>query len=85
MYRRIILSFSGLEKKQTRLKTGPRGLKALPFVSCHMKDKAKVIHFHVKSGGVQSVTSVQLTFEKCTPNFYFESGKVGIKTTIANL
>ena len=65
-------------------KAGPQGLKMLPFVSCHMKDNVEVIHFHIKSKGVQGLVLVQITFEKYTTNFYFENGEVDIKTTIAN-
>ena len=66
-------------------KTGPQGLKALPFFSSHMKDNFEVIHFHIKSRDAQDLVLVQITFGKCTTNFDFENGKVGIKTTIANL
>ena len=55
-------------------KTGPPGIKSLPFVSCHMKSK-----------GVQGLILVEITFEKYTTNFYFENDKYSIKTTIANL
>ena len=65
--------------------TGPQGLKTLPFVSNLMKDNIGVIHFHIKYPGVQALVFVQITFEKCTSNFYFENSKVGIKRTIANL
>ena len=50
-----------------------------------MKDNVEVIHFHIKSRGVQGFIFVEITFEKCTLNFCFENGEVGIKTTIANL
>ena len=50
-----------------------------------MKDSLEVIHFHVKSRGTQGLVFVQITFERCTINFYFEKGKVHIKTTIADL
>ena len=40
-------------------KTGPQELKTLPFVSCHMKDNVKVIHFYKKSSGVQSFVFVK--------------------------
>ena len=62
--------------------TGPQGLK---FVLCHMKDNVKVIHFHIEGRGVEGVVFVQITFEKYTTNFYFQSSQVGIKTKIANL
>ena len=50
-----------------------------------MKENVKMIHFHITSKGVQGFAFVQITFEKCTTNFYFENGEVGIKTTIVNL
>ena len=50
-----------------------------------MKDNIGVIHFQIKYPGVQALVFVQITFEKCTSNFYFENSKVGIKRTIANL
>ena len=50
-----------------------------------MKDNVKVIYFHIKSRGMQSLVFAQIMFEKYTTNFYFEDGEVGIKTTIANL
>ena len=49
-----------------------------------MKDNVEVIHFHIKSKGVQGLVLVQITFEKYTTNFYFENGEVDIKTAIAN-
>ena len=49
-----------------------------------MKDNARVIHFHIKSRGVQGFVFVQIAFEKCTTNLYFENGKVAIKTVIPN-
>lgn len=45
----------------------------------------RVIHFHIKSKGVQRVVFEQIMFEKYASNFYFENVKVGIKTAIANL
>ena len=59
--------------------------KPLPFVSCHMKDNVEVIHFYIKRRGMQGLVFVQITFEKCTTNFYFENGEVDMKTTIAIL
>ena len=50
-----------------------------------MKDNVKVIYFHMKNRGVEGLVSVHLTFEICITNFHFESSKVGIKATIANL
>ena len=50
-----------------------------------MEDNVEVIHFHVKSRGVQSLVFGQIMFEKCTTNLYFENGEVSIETTIANL
>ena len=45
-----------------RLKTGAARKtirKALPFVSSHIKDNAEVIHFQIKSRGVQGLVFVQ--------------------------
>ena len=50
-----------------------------------MKGNAKVIHFHIKSRGVEGFFFVQVKFEKCTLNVYLESEEVGVKTTIADL
>ena len=50
-----------------------------------MKDNVKEIHFHIKCRDVQGLVFDQITFEKCTTNFYFENGEVGFKTAIANL
>ena len=66
-------------------KTGPQGLKKLPFVSNLMKDNIEVINFYIKSTGVQGLVFVQITFENCTTNFYFQNDKIDIKTAIANL
>ena len=66
-------------------KTGPQGLKTLSFFSRNVKDNVEVIHFHIKSRGVQGLAFVQITFENCTLNFYFENSELGIKKTIANL
>ena len=49
-----------------------------------MKDTVEVIHFDIKVRDVPSFLFVQITFDKCTTNIYFENGKVGLKTTIAN-
>ena len=66
-------------------KTEPQGLKTLPFFSSNMKDNVEVIHFHINSRGVQDLVFVQITFENCPLNFYFENSEIGIKKTIANL
>ena len=42
-------------------------------------------HFHRQSRGVQVLFFVQMFFEKCTTNLYFESGEAGVKTTIVHL
>ena len=65
-------------------KSGPQCVKVLPFVSWHMKDNVKVILFHIKSRDVQGLAFVQITFEKCTTNLFFEDGKVSIETTTTN-
>ena len=76
---------TGVTKNGPFRKTGLQGLKRWPFVSSYLEDNVKVIHFHVKSRGVQSLVFGQIMFEKCTTNLYFENGEVGIETTIANL
>ena len=58
--------------------------KTLPFVSSHIKGNVEVIHFHIKSRGVQGLVLVQTTLEKCTTNFNFEINEIGIKTAISN-
>ena len=55
-----------------------------PFVSSHMKDNVQMIHFHIKSRGVQGLAFIQIIFEKCTKHFYFKNGEVGTEKTIAN-
>ena len=45
----------------------------LPLVSNHMKDNVEVIHFHIKSRGVQTLVFVQITSEKCTTTFCFSN------------
>ena len=50
-----------------------------------MKDNFEVIHFYIKCGDIQGLVFVQITFEKCTTNPYFENGEVDIKTTTGNL
>ena len=47
-----------------------------------MKDNVEVIHFHIKSRGVQGHVFVQITFENCTLNFYFQNGEIGIKAIV---
>lgn len=48
----MIPKFKGpLENWTKRPKTLLIGLKALLFVSCHMKDNVDVIHFHTKCRG----------------------------------
>ena len=44
-----------------------------------MKDNVEVIYFHIKSRGVQGLVFAQIMFEKCTTNFYFENGELGIQ------
>ena len=63
-------------------KTGHQGIKTLPFLLSHMKDNVEVINFHINNTGAQGLGLVQITFEKCTTNFRFGSGKINIKTTI---
>ena len=41
--------------------------------------------FKISPKTPKALVFVQITFGKCTTNFYFENGKVNIKTTIANL
>ena len=91
------LSFWASSKNRTRTgtqdlrksgllgKTGPQGLKTLPFFSSNMKDNIEMVHFHIKRRGVQGHVFVPITFENCTLNFYFENGEFDIKKTIANL
>ena len=74
-----------LRKKGSLGKTGPQGLKTLPFFSSNMKDNVEVIHFHIKSWGMQGLVFVQITFENYTLNFYFKNSEIGVKKTIANL
>ena len=57
----------------------------LPFVSICIKDIGEMIHFHIKYTGVQGLVSVEITSGKCTINFSYENGEVGIKTSIVNL
>ena len=66
-------------------KTEPERLKTSPFFSSNMKDDVEVIHFHVKSSGVQDLIFVQITFENCHLNFYFENSALGIKKMIDSL
>ena len=49
-----------------------------------MKDTVEVIHFDIKVRDVQGLLFVQITFDKCTTNIYFENSKVGLKATSAN-
>ena len=74
-----------LGKNRPLRKSGPQGLKTLPFFSSDMKDNVEVIHFHIKGRGMQDLVFVQITFENCPLNFYFENSEFGIKKTIANL
>ena len=55
----------------------------LHFVSCHMKDNVKVIHFDIKARSEQNLVFAQIAFEKDTANFYFENEEVNIKTLIS--
>ena len=76
-----------LRKKRTRWKnrtTRPKNV-AFYFISCHIKDRIEVIHFRMKSRGVQGLIFVQITFEKGITNFYFNNGVVAIKMATANL
>ena len=66
-------------------KTESQEIKTLLFVSSHIKDNVEVIRFRIKYSGVQGLIFVRIAFEKCTTNFYFENGEVGIKTKIGNL
>ena len=62
-----------------------QGPRTKQFVPCHLKDNFEVIHFHIKSRGVQGLVFVQIAFEKCTTSTYFENGEVCLKTKNANL
>ena len=66
-------------------KTGPQGLKTLSFFSSNMKVNLEVSLFHMKSRGVQGLVFVQITFENCTLNFYFENSEIGKNKTVVNL
>ena len=46
---------------------------------------SEVNYFHIKRRCVKGPVFVQITFGKCTPNFYFENRKDGKKMTIGNL
>ena len=56
----------------------------LPFFSSNIKDNLDVIHFHINSRGLQDHVFVQITFENCTLNFYFENGEIVIKKQSSN-
>ena len=56
----------------------------LPFASSHMKNNVEVIPFHIRSGGVQDLVFMQITFDKCGTTFCLENSKVAIKGTILN-
>ena len=47
-------------------------------------DNIEVVHFHIKSRGVQGHVFVPMS-ENCTLNLYFENGEFDIKNIIANL
>ena len=63
----------GTKKKQTHWKNLSSRTKTLPVVSCIMKDKVEVIHFHIQNRGVQSLIFVQIKFGKCTTNFHLQN------------
>ena len=60
-------------------KTRRQWLKALLFFSKHMKDNVEVVQFHIKIRDVQCLFFVEITFENCALNFYFQNSKSGIK------
>ena len=57
-------------------KTVPQELQTLPLFLSDMKENVEVIHFHIKSRGVQGLVFVQITFKNCTLNFYFENSEM---------
>ena len=67
-------------------KTGFKRMKTLSFVSrkCWKKMSKWIISIQ-KVAVCKALLSSKNTFENCTTNFYFEHGKVGIKTENANL
>ena len=77
--RTLDLKKKNLLKNGPVKKTGRQGLKTLAFVLCHIGDNV------MKTKSVEELIFVQITFEECMANVCFENGKVGIKTTIANL
>ena len=83
--RTLDLRKNGLTIKRIRSKNQTSRSKTLSFVSCHMKYNVEVLYFQIKSRDVESLVFVQITFERCTINFYFKNGEVSVKTTIANL
>ena len=48
---------NGPPKKRICWKNQTSSIKKLQFVSCHMTASAEVIHFHIKSRGVQGLVS----------------------------
>ena len=61
-----------LKKNGHLRKTGPQRLKSLPFFSSHMKGKAEVIHFHIKSRGEPGLVFVQIKFENVQNPYNFQ-------------
>lgn len=47
-----------------------------------MKDNVELIHFDVKSRGVQGLVFMEITFAS---NIYFENDRVGVERIIVNL
>ena len=54
-------------------------LKMDPIRNRISRTMCRVIHFHMKSRGVQGRIFVQTIIEKCATNFCFENREVGIK------
>ena len=71
-------------KNESLGKTRPQGLETLSFFSINVIDNVEVIHFHVKSRGLQGHAFVQIRFDNCTLNFYFENSEIGIKKQLPN-
>ena len=50
-----------------------------------MEDNVEVIHFHIKRRGVQGLVFLQITFEKCTANLYFENAQDSTEMAVVNV
>ena len=72
-------------KNKAVWKAGHQGLKTFSFVSCHIKDNAEKILFHIKRRGVQGLVFMQMTLKSVPQIFTLKTAKLVLKQQLSVL